>query len=138
MILTGELLDHMPPFVAVSGAQMDPKSGELQVISPLLLRDNKVLFDFEGSMSKGMRGVQMYMPGKGLWVLSLTPLDGAVEAKVNLNRISFELDGHSYTFWMGAPVARSEERVWIFHDAKYRSAPHGFIGSIDPVRWKKE
>lgn len=63
-----------------------------------------------------------------------------MEAKVGLNTVSFELDGHSYTFWMGAPVARSEERVWVFHDANYRSpsTPQAYIGGIDPAFWKKE
>jgi hypothetical protein len=139
MALSGELMDHMPPFAAVTGAQMDPKPGKLQVVSPLLIRDKKVWFDFEGSITMDMGGVRMYVPGKGLWKLSVLPLEGAVEAKTNLNRVSFELKGHSYTYLMGAPVARSEQRVWASVDENYRdpSKTNQYIAGIDPVRWKE-
>jgi len=141
MVLTGELMDHMPPlFTAENDLQMDPKPGELRIISPLLLRGNEVVHDFEGSaaiesaaIEKG-RGVQMYAPGEGLWVLSLSPVKEAVEGRINLNRVSFELSGRSYTFVMAAPVARNEH-IWVFHDANYKPSDvnvrHGFIGGAD-------
>ncbi len=138
MVLTGELMDHMPSLVtAENDVQMDPKPGELRVISPLLLRGNKVMYDFEGGTAIGTekdRGVRMYIPSEGLWVVSLLPLKGAVEGRINLNRVSFELNGQSYTFVMGAPVARNEH-IWILHDANYKpsdeNAGHGFIGGAD-------
>jgi hypothetical protein len=135
MILTGELMDHIPPLVTEgSDVQMDPKPGELRVISPLLLRDKEVVFDFEGGNAiEKDRGVRIYMPGEGLWVLSLLPLEDAVEGRINLNRISFEMTGRPYTFVMAAPVARSEH-VWIRHDANYRppdGVGNGFIGAAD-------
>jgi hypothetical protein len=83
-------------------------------------------------------GAQMYVPGEGLWTLSLLPLERGVETQVNLNRVSFELDGHSYTILMAAPVARSDERVWVQHDPKY-AAPgtSAFIGGIDVARYMR-
>jgi len=138
MVLTGELMDHMPPLVTAENAvQMDPKPGELRVISPLLLRGNEVMYDFEGGtaiQTEKHGGVRMYIPSEGLWVVSLLPLNGAVEGRINLNRISFKLNGQSYTFVMGAPVARNEQ-IWILHDANYKPADenvgHGFIGGAD-------
>jgi hypothetical protein len=135
MMLTGELTDHIPPFVTEgSDVQMDPKPGELRVISPLLLRGKEVVYDFEGSYAiEKDRGVRMYIPGEGLWVLSLLPLEDAVEGRINLNRISFEMAGRSYTLVTAAPVARSEN-IWILHDAKYRPADgvgSGFVGAAD-------
>src|ERR1051325_7260188 len=85
MVLSGELMDHLPPSVELAGAQMDPKPGKLQVVSPLLIRDQKIWFDFEGAGTMDSRGVRMYVPEKGLWKLSVSPLKGGVEAKMNLN-----------------------------------------------------
>ena len=135
MMLTGELMDHIPPLVTSGNdVQMDPKPGELRVISPLLLRGKAVVYDFEGGNAiEKDRGVRMYIPGEGLWVLSLLPLEDAVEGRINLNRISFEMTGRSYSFVMAAPIARSEH-IWILHDANYRppdGVGNGFIGAAD-------
>lgn len=130
MLLSGELMDHMPSYWDPTSVQMDPKPGMLQVVSPFLLQDKRVLFDFENSASIN-KGVQMYVPGKGLWTISLSPMDGGVEAKVSLNRVSFELEGHSYMFLMAAPVARSDEHVWVLHDPNYDArGTSGFIGPV--------
>jgi hypothetical protein len=135
--LSGELMDHMPPSITVNNdVRMDPKPGTLQVISPLLLRDNKVFADFEGGSAINNTGAQMYVPGEGLWTLSLSPIEGAMQAKVNLNRVSFELNGHSYTILMAAPVARTEEHVWVLHDPKYElRGTSKFIGPVDVARY---
>lgn len=132
MLLSGELMDHMPSYWDTTSVQMDPKPGMLQVVSPLLLRDKTVWFDFEGGIVSNNKGAQMYVPGKGLWTISLSPMDGAVEAKLHFNRVSFELEGHSYTFLTGAPVARSDEHVWVLHDPNYDvRGTSGFIGPVD-------
>ncbi|HEY6182816.1 MAG TPA: hypothetical protein VIW67_11245 [Terriglobales bacterium] len=132
MTLAGELTDHMPPFPMIPGVQMDPKPDTLQIISPLLLQDKKVLLDLEGAMSTDMKAIQIYSPGKGRWILSLSLLTGAVEARVNLNRVSFEENGHSYTLLMGAPVTRSEQHVWVLHEPTYQfpGARPGFVGGL--------
>jgi hypothetical protein len=132
MVISGELMDHMPPWITVNNdVRMDPKPGTLQVISPLLLRDKRVLAEFESGIVMNNTGAEMYVPGEGLWTLSLLPLERGVETKVNVNRVSFVMDGHSYTICMAAPVARSDEHVWVQHDPKY-SAPgtSRFIGGV--------
>ena len=141
MVLSGELMDHLPPTLMLDpDVQMDPKAGKLQIISPLLIRDKKVWFDFQGNAAMGQPGAAMYVRGKGLWKMSLSPLDGGVEAQVNLNRISFELNGHSYLFLMAAPVVRTDQRVWISLNENYRS-PAGvdhYLEGVDLERWKEE
>jgi hypothetical protein len=132
MVLTGELTDHIPP-LSNSDAQMDPKPDELRMVSPLVLRGHEILQDFEGGSATNTPEVRMYIPGHGLWTLSLHPLEGAVEGRVNLNRVSVTLDGESYLFVTGAPVARSE-RVWVLHDANYkpdRDQENWFIGGVN-------
>lgn len=137
IVLTGELTDHIPPFAWSPDVQMDPEANELRVTSPLLLRGEKVVFDSEGasSVQKDRSVVQMYWPGQGLWVLSLHPLEGAVEGKVSLSRVKFEIDGEAYTFMMAAPITRADH-VWILHDPNYKPSDpnlnNGFLGAADP------
>lgn len=125
VVVTGDMLDHMPPLMYMN-AKTDPDPNELQVVSPILLRGKKVLYDFEGGGAT-FPAVQMYVPDNGLWTFSLRPLDGALEAKVKENRASFELDGQSYTLVSGAPITRTE-RIWVLHNAKVPHDSHGFLG----------
>lgn len=141
MTLSGELMDHLPPALMLDpDVQMDPKAGKLQLISPLLIRDKKVWFDFENSAAMGHAGAAMYIRGKGLWKISLSPLEGGVEAKVNLNRISFELNRHSYLFLMAAPAVRTEQRVWVSLNENYQSPLEAdyYVEGVDLARWKEE
>ena len=140
MTLSGELVDHLPPaFTLDPDIQMDPKPGKLQLISPLLLRDKKVWFDFENSGAMGQRGALMYVHGKGLWKMSLSPLEGGVEAKVSVNRISFELNGHSYLFITAVPVVRTNQRVWVSVDENYQGTTGAYqaLEGIDPAHWNE-
>ena len=140
MTLSGELMDHLPPALMLDPeVQMDPKPGKLQLLSPLLIRDKKVWFDFEGSGAMGQSAAAMYIRGKGLFKVSLSPLEGGVEAKVDLNRISFELNGHSYLFLMAAPVVRTDEHVWVSLNESYE-APGGYawaLMGLDPAHWNE-
>jgi|KBSMisStaDraftv2_1062788.scaffolds.fasta_scaffold02283_14 hypothetical protein len=139
--LTGGLTDHMPPLVnwAAEDLQIDPGPGEMRIISPILLRGDKVLFDFEGasSVQKDRHVVQMYSPGQGLWVLSPCPLVGAVEAEVALSRVKFKLNGEPHTFVMATPVTR-EQHLWVLHDPHYKPSDPNldrpFLGVADPER----
>lgn len=132
LVLTGELTDHIPPLVSSGDMEMDPKPGELRIVSPLLLRGETVLHDFEGgtAIEGEQEVVRMYVPEQGLWVLSLRPMQGAVQGRINLNRVLFQLDGQSYSIVTGTPVARAQQ-IWILHDANYRpdlNAQNAFIG----------
>ena len=132
LVLTGELTDHIPPLVSSGDMEMDPKPGELRIVSPIFLRDDTVLHDFEGgtAIEGEQEVVRMYIPDHGLWILSLHPMQGAVQGHINLNRVLFQLDGQSYSVITGAPVARTQQ-IWILHDANYSpelNQQSGFIG----------
>jgi hypothetical protein len=136
MAVTGEWMDHMPSLIA-DNHDLDPGPEEFRMISPLLLQGKEVVGEFEGAMvivDKTKQGILMYLPGQGRFELALSPLTGAVQGSVKLNRISFEIDGQSYVFLTGTPIARSEQ-VWILRDANFK--PSGeFTGAsayIGPV-----
>ena len=118
--VTGEFMDHMPS-IPVGDEVLDPKPDELRVVSPLLVRDNKVVLDFAGMtlIADTRGGVQMYKSGLGRYLLSLSPLKGAAEGKVEQSRIFFEMDGHAYQLLTGAPVARSKG-VWVLYQPQYK------------------
>ena len=132
LVLTGELTDHIPPLVSSGDMEIDPKPGELRIVSPIFLRGDTVLHDFEGgtAIEGEQEVVRMYIPDQGLWIFSLQPMQGAVPGRINLNRILFQLDGQSYSVITGTPVARTQQ-IWILHDANYHpdlNQQNGFIG----------
>jgi hypothetical protein len=123
LTVTGEWTDHVPSFPSLAQNQkLDPGPIELRIVSPLLMRDKKVVGDMEGGSTiayKPEDGVMIYFPGEGSFILSLQHIDGAVQGEINLNRISFHSDGHAYTFLTAEPVARSQQ-IWILHDRRYK------------------
>lgn len=130
LTVTGEWMDYMPYFGQLNlEDNLEPRPDELRLVSPVLLKAKEVVFDF-GSMSvtADHRGDLdwLYVPGDGLYELSLSPLAGAVEAYAENNRLSFQMDGQSYVFLTGAPIARGNQ-VWILHTANVKPAypyPH--------------
>ena len=139
-VVTGRILDHVPSMVISGGEQLDPEPGELRVISPTLLRKGRLVFQLEGliSVSDKNRGVVMYIPAVGRYLLSLSPLQGAVEGQIRQSRVQFEINGEPYEFLMAAPVAGAEH-VWILHEPNYRPSQETtdglddepFIGMVD-------
>lgn len=137
MAVTGEWLDHMPSLIA-DNHDLDPGPEEFRMISPLLLRGKEVVGEFEGAMvivDKMNQGILVYSPGQGRFELSLSPLAGAVQGSVKLNRISFEIDGESYIFLTAAPIARSEQ-IWILRDANFKPSgelkgANAYIGPVN-------
>jgi len=137
LTVTGEWFDHMPAFIGTSIHDLDPGPEELRVTGPLLLGGKQVLGDLEGGTAiadKASQGVVIYMPGEGRFILALTPVHGAVQARVDLNRISFEDGGRSYVFLTGAPVTRGQH-IWVLHEAHFKPlAPaddNAFIGGLN-------
>lgn len=120
IVVTGELMDHLPSIV--TNDELDPKQGELRVISPILLRGKEVVFDFEGFETTAIekrQGVVFYTPREGRYVLSLLPFEGAVQGRIKQSRVSFEMNGQSYAFLMAEPIA-SAEQMWILHEPNYK------------------
>jgi hypothetical protein len=117
MLISGELLDHMPPYLAIMGGQLDPDPGELRFVDPVLLRGKKVLYDFEGITVSGAgkdEGVELCAPQNDRYEISLSRLRDAAEGTVQGSRISFTLNGQPHEFLTGAPVTRAN-RVWILY-----------------------
>lgn len=108
------------------------------MVGPLLLQGKTVAGDMSGSIAsvnEPNMAVDVYMPAAGRFLVSLTAVKGAVSAKVEMNRISFTLDGNDYLFVTGAPVTRGE-KVWVLRDANFKPEDQlksGYIGSIDLV-----
>ena len=128
LVITGELLDHMPPQGKV-GMPLDPEPGELRVFGPILIRGKQVIgnmasdLGYASATARDPDGVLVYFPESGLWTLCLSPLEGAIEAKIQNNLIKFELEGQSYVFTTGAPISRNE-RIWVLHDPTYKPTDH--------------
>ena len=123
--MTGEWTDHIPVGRIGSNQLLDPGPTEIRLSLPVLLKNNKVVGDLFSAMSEADQSdecVYLYIPGEGRFLLSLTPVQGAVPAKVNLSRISFESNGERYVILTGMPVSRAEN-IWVLHDAAYKPKP---------------
>ncbi len=127
-----EWLDHVPAVVS-EHHDLDPEPNELRVFSPLLLKGKQVVGDMQGGSvyAKSDEAADIYFPGSGKFLLSLSPMKGAVQAKVEFNRISSQWNGQEYVILAGAPVARSNQQVWVLYEPSYKSddLEHGFIGA---------
>ena len=124
LVVTGEWMDHTPVFYhnpALMGETMDPNAEELRLVSPLLLRDRQEIGETSDSAKATAPGdaIQVYIPSHGRYLLSLEPMQAAVEANVRLNRITFELNGQENVFVAGAPVARAHT-VWVLHEPDFK------------------
>lgn len=60
--------------------------------------------------------------------------------KVEVSRISYELDGHKYQLVTGAPVARVDH-VWVLHQPQYKPSrdsslrdDKSFFATVSPKR----
>jgi hypothetical protein len=144
MVISGELLDHLPPLLAVSGEQLDLGPGELRFVEPTLLRGKEVLHDFQRVTVSGAGkdgGIELYAPHDGRYEISLSPLRGATEGIINGSRISFELNGQPYKVLTGAPVARPG-RVWILYLPNDESASadddRGFASYVPMTQYLAE
>ena len=130
--ITGQWSDHIP--VTFFGSPLlDPKPDEIRLVSPILIEDNQVAGDQHGGSASGDQGVSVYLPGQGLFTLSTTQVPNAVPATVDLNRITFKSNHHSYLIVAGMPITR-RETLWVIHDPAYlpsepSNRSHSFIGA---------
>jgi hypothetical protein len=135
LTITGEWIDHIPAMIGGEQAY-DPGPSDLRIVSPVLLRGNKVAGDMQGGSAIVHRPgeyVALYMPGIGQFQFSLSQTPGTVEAHVQLNRVTFESDGQPYTLVTGAPITRGNH-VWVHLDADFkpsRGAENGYIGTAN-------
>ena len=124
LALAGQWADHIPVTLG-SNALLDPGPNEIRLTSPLLLKNNKVageMFNSFAAADRSGEGAFLYIPGEGRFILSPTPIAGAIPAKVQLNRVSFESNGQAYIIVTGTPVSR-EASLWVLHDLGYKPTP---------------
>lgn len=130
--VTGEWQDHMPYFARMDEEHhLEPGPNELRMISPVLLRGDRVVFDAKGgaATSSGPHAAfWVNVPGDGVYVLSMSPMPGSVQAHAVDNRVTFEIDGQPYQFVTGAPITR-EKHLWILHRAGAKPPMKGIFGS---------
>jgi hypothetical protein len=128
LAVKGTWLDHMPSFVGTN--EMDPGPDELRIISPLLLQGKEVAGDLAGgaaTQTKPDWAVFIYFPKRGGYLIANSHIQGAIEARVDLNRISFEEDGHSNVLLTGAPITRAQH-VWVLHRPNFNPSTFGQNG----------
>lgn len=131
LALSGGWADHIP-VTGGSNQLLDPGPNEIRLTSPLLLKNNKVAGDMgDGSADADQPGdgVFLYIPGEGRFVLSLTPIEGAIPTKVQVNRVSFESNGQMYVIVNGTPVSRGGS-IWVLHDVAYKPSPEAMQGPV--------
>jgi hypothetical protein len=139
LTVKGTWLDHVPSFAGTN--QMDPGPGELRILSPLLLQDKQVIGDLQGASSTQTTpdgAVFLYLPRHGGFLIANSRIQDAVEALVELNRISFEENGSRYVILTSAPVTRAKH-VWVLHRANFNPGALGmnadnFFLSSDGLR----
>lgn len=119
--ITGQWIDHIPAIpsgrVGVD-QELDPGPGEMRLFSPLLLRENLVIGDFNGGRTTNAGGgwaLDIFLKGVGRFIIAPTPLPNAVQAAVDFNRISFTIDGKAYVLVNGAPIMRGRT-AWVRYD----------------------
>lgn len=117
-----EYLDHIPPLVYRPQETLDPNPREFRIVAPVLVRDNHVIANADGSsISTGSADATLmfYVPGEGRYLISLVPFEGAVEGSVRLGKITFSLEGHDYLLLTSMPITVSEH-VWVKHEPDFR------------------
>jgi hypothetical protein len=142
MEITGEYVDHKPPFPFSPDDTIDVEPNIFRMTGPVLLRGSEVVFNFGGASGQfddePGNGDAVYWPGEGRFLFSLRPFRGAVEGKVFGSQVEFQMEGQTYTLLTGVPPT-SAEHVWIKHEADYRpsqSDSHskdnvGFLGGAE-------
>jgi len=121
-----EYLDHVPPLVSLPQETLDPDPKEFRVVAPVLVRDNQVIANADGSsIDTGATDatLMLYVPGEGRYLVSLVPFESAVEGSVHLGKITFSLEGHDYLLLTSMPITVSEH-VWVKHEPGFKPSEH--------------
>jgi hypothetical protein len=122
----GEYLDHIPPLVYRPQETLDPNPKEFRIVAPVLVRDNQVIANADGSsIETGSPDatLMLYIPGEGRYLVSAVPFEGSVEGSVHLGKIAFSLEGHDYLLLSSMPITVSEH-VWVKHEPSFKASEH--------------
>jgi hypothetical protein len=121
ILLTGRVLERRASFwVHEGGFPLEPKSDQIVLTKPVLVRDKALLGEDFSSASAGGDSpyVAISPPNEGLFVFVLKPFDGAVEGEVEYGQARFKLDGHEYVLLCATPITGGEQprQIWVYYD----------------------
>lgn len=126
LTLHGEWSDHIPPQFGMGIKSIDPNANELRIQQPVLLKGDLRIGEIDG-MADALSGfdasVYLVFPKTGRYLFSLSPIQDAVEGRIDRNRISFEDHGTPYTLLTAAPIAR-QEKIWVKVEPGYKMPGH--------------
>jgi hypothetical protein len=101
-----------------------PEAGQIMLMSPALLRGDRVMANLKVGAATGFRGnpaIALYAPPEDLFIFALQPFDGATACAVTLGKAMFSLGGNDFTLFSERPIigGDQESRIWVLHVAKY-------------------
>lgn len=123
----------------------DPASDEIVLDQPTLVVEKSLILRPGGTVkiSGSHACAYMYVPGKGLLVLSLHAFPGAHEAAVDRSAALFELDQEWYYLFAHTPIAGGDrpKTIWAYLAKNYQPSQSGlkwnpqspFVGSAPDV-----
>ena len=134
LTLTGVWMDHVPFNIGTPSRDFSADAGEIRMIDALMLKDKTVVGDTGGlsdsitSSKDPNEAMGVYVPGEGRFLISQLPMKGAVEAYVDLGRITFQEGGHAWNLVAGAPVSR-ENHLWVLHQPDFKLVIFGRVSN---------
>jgi hypothetical protein len=128
--LRGYVQDHQPKIAW--NFPLEPSQNELIVRSPILIRGDEVIGEFQASSRAGEKdeAVKLYAGSNGTYTFALTAFTGAVKGKANWGQLTFKMDGKNYRLVAAAPLTGGDQphSVWVRFDPATLNAIHG-LGS---------
>lgn len=125
---------------------LEPAPDEIVLDQPALVVEKSLILRPGGSVKVAGSNAcaYMYVPGKGLLVLSLHPFAGAHEAAVDRSAALFELDHEWFYLFAHTPIASGDrpKTIWVYLAQDYQPSQSGlkwnpgnpFVGSAQDVR----
>jgi hypothetical protein len=145
LLFHGELGDKLSEF-SWQEFRLEPASDEIVLDHPALVVEKSLILRPGGAVKvSGPKAcAYMYIPGKGLLVLSLHAFSGAHEAAVDRSDAMFELDHEWYYLFAHTPIAGGDrpKTIWVYLAKDYEPSQSGlkwnpenpFVGSAQDVR----
>jgi len=125
---------------------LEPAPDEIVLDQPALVVEKSLILRPGGSVkaSGSNACAYLYVPGKGLLVISLHPFAGAHEAAVDRSDAMFELNHEWYYLFAHTPIAGGDrtKTIWVYLAKDYEPSQSGlkwnpenpFVGSAQDVR----
>jgi hypothetical protein len=144
LLFHGEVGDKLSEF-SWQEFPLEPASDEIVLDQPALVVEKSLILRPGGAVKvSGPKAcAYMYIPGKGLLVLSLHTFSGAHEAAVDRSDALFELDHEWYYLFAHTPIARGDrpKTIWVYLAKNYEPSQSGlkwnpgnpFVGSAQDV-----